>query len=262
MDKIRKCKKILYLLIFLLLFFLPVNQIIAQEIDKTVTIKAAVGAYKLILMGYTSPKAIVEVTMGDRLSETTIARDDGIFLFYDIWMPENITELCFITTDVDGISSAPICLPAPPAKDTSIFDIYLPPTFTLETNQVTYNSTAPAAGRTTPDSEVDIYLFRKETPGLVPAAYARSAPKVTIISDSKGYFEFSLPSNTRTIYRVFVGSKFGDFISPKSNTLTYWVIRLLTWILVLGGIIFALLLFLAYLKRPRKRKAKLPCIGD
>jgi len=256
-------KFLIGLVLVFFLFLTTVSFVFAQNIEEQVKVKAVVGKYRLVLMGYTSPRAVVRVTMGANLDETTIARDDGIFLFYDIWMPATPSEPCFIATDVNGVSSALLCLAAPAKEDTSIFDIYLPPTLTLETDKVAYNSTVAARGMTTPKSEVEIYLFKKDVKGMVAGAWAKQAPRVKILSNDTGNFEFNLPSNVRTTYRVFVGSRFADFMSPKSNTLAYWVIKALVWTAIIIAISLGILsvILLLYLIK-RKRKIALPCIGD
>lgn len=251
--------------VFLGLFFLLIlgkSFAFSEKIEESVKVRAVVGKYKLTLMGYTSPGAKVEMEMGKTVKEETIARNDGVFIFYEVWMPEEPGEICFIATDIDGISNSPLCLPAPAKKDTSIFDIYLGPTLALATDKVAYNKTKPGFGRTTPDSEVEIYLFRKEGRGNVFSAHAKEAPKVVIKSNKKGYFEFNLPSNVETSYRVFVGSRFGNFISPKSNTLTYWVIKAMVWTVIIVLILLIILIFALGWLVFKKRKNILPCIGD
>jgi len=57
----------------------------------------------------------------------------------------------------------------------------------------------------------------------IKEASAYSIPIYQIISDSNGNYEFNLPSETSSRWRIFAASDFQGKNSAKSNTLSFWV---------------------------------------
>jgi len=251
-------KRVILGLVFL---GLSVGAIWGVEIEEKVNVRVIVGKYRLVIMGYTSAGAEVELTMGERVNETTIANEEGVFIFYNVFMPEVPSEPCLVATDISGVTSAPICLSVPSAKDTTIVDVYMPPTLAVSLGKIEEGKTEAAYGMTTPDSEVEVYLFNEEKQSIIKGVFAKEGPKLKIESDQVGKFEFNMPTNQATKYRLFVGSRFDDFISPKSNTLSYKVLAKISLIIIILLVLALVLSIIAYLVIREKRKP-LPCIGD
>lgn len=191
-------------------------------------VKARVGRYRATISGFTSPYAQVFLS-GFGLYRETTASKEGLFLFDQVLLPEKPTELCFQAQDLKTIPSSLLCLPKFLSnRDILIKDIYLPPTISLEKGQAPYNQTVAARGATTPNSPVALYLFEKEPPFyfssfFVRKIFAKAGPRLEIKSNNFGFFEFNLPTAYPADFRFFVGSSFGQFVSPKSLTLTFKV---------------------------------------
>jgi len=202
-----------------------------SPISKFVTILSQVGEYHLTLEGYTSPGALVELTTGlFTLTEKRTADENGYFRFNNILLhPFLSKEPCLMATDRNGLTTAPLCLPAlPSSRDVFITGVILAPTLFLEKSRVESGKNTLAYGFTTPNSLVNLYLFREEKKwfltNFIKAAQAKGAPIFSFKSNKSGYFEFNLPSYLPTTYRLFVASKFLDSPSPKSNTLKFQIL--------------------------------------
>ncbi len=137
----------------------------SSAISKFVTVFSQVGEYHLTLEGYTSPFALVELSTGlFTVTELRTADKTGYFKFESILLHSFLSsEPCLIATDKSGVSTPPLCLSAiPKGKDVFIKGIILAPSLVLEKGQEKAKKTTVASGYTTPDSTVELFLFREE----------------------------------------------------------------------------------------------------
>ena len=245
----------------------------SQSIAKRVTVFGQVGEYHLTIEGYTSPFALVELSTGlFTVSEMRSADNTGYFIFRNILLhPFLSNEPCLIATDKNHVFTPPLCLPQiPRGRDVFITGVILAPSLILEKGESESGRTTPASGYATPNSSVDLYLFRQEKKHFweswIRKAEAKGTPRFSFQSNKKGYFEFNLPSYLPTTYRLFVASNFcpgtkrcGSLpctdwcgVSPKSNTLKFKVLNF--WekiILSIYNLLYLLVsIILKFIKNP------------
>jgi len=148
------------------------------------TVSAKVGGYLFDIEGLTSPWARVEFfSSQDNVRLTTIADDQGVFHFVNALMPLVTGDFCFLATDIDQVTNAPLCFPPPsPSTKTSIRGIILPPSLSLEKDLFKQGETVAAFGRTVPSSEIKTYFFEDENPSLLELLDA-FAPKLLSAND-------------------------------------------------------------------------------
>ena len=217
-------------------------------------VTARIGGYLFHIEGLTSPWAKVEFysTQGN-INLEAIADDKGVFRFVNALMPLSTGDFCFISIDTNLNGSPPLCFtPPPPQTKTNIIGVVLPPSLTIEENVFHQNDTVAASGKTTPDSEINVYLFEDENPPLMelidifaPKVMAREGPLLSISSNKDGEFVFNLPSTKSTSWRMFVGTQknqLGENPSPKSNILQFASLSWWKWFL-LTVIVWLLKLF-------------------
>jgi hypothetical protein len=211
----------------------------------SVKVSAQIEGYLFNIEGLTSPWAQVSFfsTQGN-IDLETIADDQGVFRFSKALMPLSTGDFCFISIDTSSNGSPPLCFsPPPPQTETSIVGIVLPPSLTIEENVFHQNDTVSAGGKTSPDSQLNVYLFEDENPPLIelidifaPKVGAREGPTLSVFSDEKGEFTFNLPSTKSTSWRMFVGTQknqLGQNPSPKSNILQFASLSWWKWLLLL-----------------------------
>lgn len=219
-----------------------------------ITVSTAIGEPKLTLFGWTSPKALVELS-GQRVADEVIADEKGYFFFDRIFLPRpnpNYPELCLSAIDTQSRVSFPTCLAPLPGGpfNITVGPVLLPPTLSLSGP----SGAEAGTGATIPKVAVEI-SFANELPasrqggasvGLVRQANAFFLPKYQLTSDENGNFEFNLPNHPATAgdWRLFASAYFQNFATPKSNTLTFRVLSpwALFWqqITKLWGFILAL----------------------
>ncbi len=208
-----------------------------------VKISATIGEPKLTVFGYSSPNSLVKLE-GERVSEQTIAGKDGYFFFDRIFLPNpnpDYPELCLTAIDTQSRLSFPTCLPELPLGLylTEIGPVLLPPTISLEKGVFLSSEQIKAQGLTIPNCPVNIFLANKSSSTknnfwsfeFVPKAEAYFIPQYQITSDENGYFEFNLPSQKQTDWKMFAGADFRQSPTPKSNTLTFAIIPWWQWFL-------------------------------
>ena len=262
-------KVILSLLVSLCIscfFYFFLTNIIVSPKKKTsppvlsldVNVIARIGEYELnSISGWTSPFAIVSLN-SPGLARKTNADDKGFFIFTNVLVRSNLSEICLFSQDPFGISANPVCLAPQDVLDGLIVkDILLPPTILVDKEKFTTAETAKASGMTFPNSEVIGNLFFGKKTALTLVA----------TSNENGKYEISLPGSLPSTNRIYVFSILnpqtsqslgflGKMLSPKSNILTffisspYWlyVIPFLFWLFVF------LFLFFFYHKNYRNRQ--------
>ena len=237
-----------------------VNATTINPISKEITISATIGKPKLSLFGYAPSRSKVMLS-GIGVSDTTTATSNGYYEFTNVFLPSPINkkllvypEICLTAVDKMGLTTQPTCIPPLPLGDTqyNIGPVILSPTFQLEKGSSNKNDTVKAFGITTPDSRVSIYLAkeREKTPifSVIKNASAYYIPTYQIQSDKHGYFEFSLPTDSTNIWKLFASTKVLGANSPKSNTLTFRILSsFLLFIKRLMALIALLKPYLIYL---------------
>lgn len=249
------------------------------------TISASVGEPVLRLWGYGPTNSRVELT-GDRVTDFTYSGTNGFFEFSKTFLPlpNNLLypELCLNGIDPVGLATPPTCIPPLPATNLSydIGPIILPPTISLEVGSAVPGNQTEASGITIPNSEVKIVLAEGGGRSslaefsIVRLARAYYIPDYTVRSDSRGYFNFNMPTVSPDNWHVFAIAKYSQgIISPKSNTLTFRVIspttvamqnilKLILSFLNLPGLIiieiFVILVILVFLFRSKMNKNRVP----
>jgi len=181
-----------------------------------ITVSAAIGERKLTIFGWAPVQSQIRLD-GGAVYDSVSAAKDGSFLISGIYLP-NIPvypEICLQARDAEGRTTQPTCLPRLEIGqyNYTVGPVLLSPTLSLEKGEIIKGNQAAAQGKTTPNTQVGIFLAR--------TALAYSIPKYQIMSDKAGNFEFNLPTEAVDKWRVFAGANILGAASPKSNTLTF-----------------------------------------
>jgi len=256
-------------------------------ITPTETPLPQIGKIPFKIFGY-APSSTSVSLIGKNILELTSANESGYFEFNNVPLPEIKGEVGFypelcIQAYFQESSTQPTCLAPLPVgnKSYEIGPVVLSPILIIEKGETTTNSQIKAIGKTTPNTEVSIFLAKEEQKTnildiidkikLIKTVSAYYLPKYQTVSDANGNFEFNLPTESSSRWRVFAASLFQGQNSPKSNTLSFLVVpqtleliqKLISFIislfsrwffdLILLEIIVALILFRAI----RKTKSKI-----
>lgn len=245
-----------------------------------VQITVSVGQPRMRLYGYAPSSSLVKLT-GAGVGDQTQADNNGYFEFNSIFLPKpggaleaivNLVypEICLqAETGTKGVTTQPTCIPPLPQEDRfyEIGPVLLSPSLIIEKGNLAKGEQVKASGKTTPNTDVIVYLARAKTGSsffqLVKDVLAYNIPIYQIVSDEHGYYEFNLPSDSTDNWRLFTASQVLGSNSPKSNTLSFSIkpsyfnlLQLLInflfryWpLLLLPFILFIILLF-------RKRRTK------
>lgn len=256
-------------LILLFLFLLFPFQAQAIEQSNSVSVSASIGENEVSIFGYTSPNSKVELT-GINIYSLDYSDDTGYFEFNSLVLPRNSSELCLQSKDDSSRSSSLICTPPPPSTNyhTDIGPIILPPTVSLEQDNIHPNTTVISSGQSIPKSTVTVYFYKvnDSAQSFPKSALAYSLPKIETTTDEKGNYNINLPTAYSSDYRLYTSVTYNDNFSPKSNTLLYTMPSLFwlflqqhAYLMVLLPIfIFSLLLFflLLFLNSPKVHNLK------
>jgi uncharacterized protein YcfL len=224
---------ILSLFLTSFLFFLanPLHAIDLKQKD-SINISASIGQNRVTINGYTSPQSRVELT-SPRVYAVTYSDDNGYFIFDKTILPRHPSDLCLSSIDNHQRHSYPVCIPPPPENNdhTDIGPILLPPTITLENDQVNPNSTILTSGQSIPNSQISLHFYKVDDQGLTfpKPVQAYSLPSLSVNSDSQGNFNINLPTAYASDYRLYASTRYSRNYSPKSNTLIY-ILPSLFWI--------------------------------
>lgn len=208
-----------------------------------IAVTATIGKSYLSIYGYGPIHS--EVTLkGQGVSEKTISDETGLFRFGSVYnFTYSYPELCIQSSDAENRVTQPTCIPPLPNDNLIPFEvgpILLSPTLSLSNNKVATDSESYLSGKTTPNTEVNIFLAKnkqslllrsrkKRILSLVGAANAYNLPILSTISNEKGEFDINMPTSDIAEYKVFTSTKFNDNPSAKSNTLEFAVISFLKY---------------------------------
>jgi len=214
-------------LLLILFFLVPTStQAIDYKGTASTTITASIEENRVTIFGYTSPNSRVELS-SPKVFAVTFSNQEGYFLFDKSILPRNPSDLCLTSFDNHGRTTSPTCIPAPPPYNyhTDIGPILLPPTISLENDQIDPNSTVISSGQAIPNSTVSIHFYKVNDAGqsFIKEAQAYSLPALTTFTDILGNFSLNLPTAYSSDYRLYASTKFNDNYSPKSNTLIYFL---------------------------------------
>lgn len=205
-------------LLFLLIIFAAAASAIVINFKRrlilgTVTFSTTIGEPKLTIFGWAPAQSQVKLD-GLAVADTTTAAADGSFLISRVYLPPSslYPEICLQAHDAIGRTTQPTCLPRLETGhyNYTVGPVLLSPTLSLEKGEIIKGEAVAASGKTTPNTEVDIFLAR-----------TYSLPKYQIKSDKGGNFEFNLPTEAVDEWRVFAGAGILGSNSPKSHTLTF-----------------------------------------
>jgi hypothetical protein len=258
-------------LLFFLFFLIP-HPTFAAEYNATAstTITASVGENRLTIYGYTSPNSRVELS-NSKIFSVTYSDSTGYFLFDKILLPKTtLPDLCLTSSDNNSRQTTPVCIPSPPATNyqTDTGPILLPPTISLEEDNINPNSTVVTSGQAIPNSQVSLSFYKvsdtAKSFSFIKQVSAYSLPSVTATTDSQGNFSLNLPTAYASNYRLYASTRFNNNYSPKSNTLVYILPSLFYLFLqqypfikfLLPLFIFTLIIFfyLLHLQKPKPSK--------
>jgi len=192
------------------------------------------------IFGYAPSSTFVSL-IGKNTLELTSANESGYFEFNNVPLPEIKGEVGFypelcIQAYFQESSTQPTCLAPLPVgnKSYEIGPVVLSPILIIEKGETTTNSQIKAIGKTTPNTEVSIFLAKEEQKTnildiidkikLIKTVSAYYLPKYQTVSDVNGNFEFNLPTESPSRWRIFAASLFQGQNSPKSNTLSFLVV--------------------------------------
>ncbi|MFH1971414.1 MAG: hypothetical protein ABIJ05_03470 [Patescibacteria group bacterium] len=188
---------------------------------------------KLIIFGY-GPSFSDIYMEGIGVSENTKTLEDGYFEFNSLTFPTLLSslvgnlypEICIWSKDLLDRKTPPTCIPplSLAILTRKIGPILLAPTLGIESSKIPQGKQIIAYGTTTPNTEVNIFLAKKDTKSIfniIPEISAYSLPKYTINSNQKGYFEFTLPTSDSDNWKVYAASNFQGNNTPKSYTLSF-----------------------------------------
>jgi len=189
----------------------------------------------LVIWGYGPADSLVKMT-GIAVSQKTHSDEKGYFEFKNLTFPAILSnlfgriypEICFQATDDEKTTTYPVCIPSLPlvSPSQSIGPIILPPTLRISKNPLLENSQMIASGKTLPVSPIFVHLAKAETKlkiNLVSQVEAFYISGFQTQSDEKGHYEFSLPTASVDVWKLFVSTAYQNNPSPKSNTLTFSV---------------------------------------
>lgn len=260
---------ILRLSLIIILLLLLVSQIVSKPrttqaaittpLQYEVTISASIGEPKLRLYGWGPANSEVNLD-GIGITDKTRSGNDGYYEFSSVFLPlpeampiDNkfvYPEICLIAIDEFLATTYPTCIPPLPVGnyDYDIGPVNLSPTLVLEKGSLLKGEQVKASGKTTPNTDVQIYLAREETKRsffniftIVKEVFGYYIPVYETKSDENGEFEFNLPAESVDNWKMYAAATIKNAPSPKSNTLSF---QILPDYYSLIGLINAILAFL------------------
>lgn len=142
-----------------------------------VTVGARVGEFYLNLSGYASPYASVVLTVDGNFIRSTVADQNGVFYFTAVEVSRGFDHFCLTTVDFRRIGESEGCLNITPVnQDTTINDIFLPPTIGILRKQIGTDEDGVIYGYSVPNATVTIKIKDGKT--------------ITVKTDATGYYSY------------------------------------------------------------------------
>lgn len=184
------------LIYFFLLFTLSSNSIYCQvnpnpqgsfevEIGGTVSSKSATPSPNQIsapsilvtMSGFASPNASIVIVDSNGTSIATLTADaGGNFTVTNLNMSVTPAEYCFRVVDFKRLGTSESCMTIDPTTQSTISNIYLPPTIGVERAEISEGEDAVIYGYTMPGATVKLRLSTGDI--------------VSITADEAGYYEY------------------------------------------------------------------------
>ncbi len=153
------------------------------------TVYGKLGDFYLSLSGYIAPFAsIVLYTDGVYLRATT-ADQNGYFTISEVLVKAGLTRFCFDAVDFRRLGESYSCMTVPPIREnTTIKDIFLPPTLGLLRTTIEAGSSAVAFGYSMPNALVTLHFGNKT---------------YTTFADNTGYYQFVIKDVKAGTYQLY-----------------------------------------------------------
>lgn len=165
-----------------------------------VNVSGKIGDYYLTISGSIAPYASVVLISNNNILTSTTANSLGYFVLPSILVSKGFSDVCFQAVDVKRLGESYTCISLSSVdKDTTIRNIFLPPTLGLEKKQVTEGSEVIAWGYTMPNGTVTLH----SSDGRI----------FTVKADNNGYYEFHFPVAKAGSYQLFADATFNNFKS-------------------------------------------------
>lgn len=228
------------------------------KVKASETVRVFIGENRFTLYGYTSPFAHVTLE-GQGIFDETTADKHGYFIFKNRFSPGNDREACLIAKDTQGRVSFPVCLPPfPMKKNVTIGPIILSPSLSLNRGLFTLNDRGTLDGMSIPNTKVAVSFFGEQAEAIT----------INTITDTDGNFSVNFPTDHPQTMRAIATTRFQEYPSGISNTITidvlpWWMIFLtflglllsnilknaLTYIFILELLVLGLLIWLKWYKK-------------
>lgn len=171
---------ILFVFVFLFLKLIVSPALAQVKIypgNAQVTVGARVGEFYLNLSGYASPYASVVLTVDGNFIRSTVADQNGIFYFTAVGVSRGFDHFCLTQVDFRRIGDSEGCLTITPiTQDTTINDIFLPPTIGILRKQIGTDEEGVIYGYSMPNATITIKIKDGKT--------------ITVTTDATGYYSY------------------------------------------------------------------------
>lgn len=190
-----KIVKLIVLFSCLALFLYLSELLYAQQKSQDIEVSATVGDFTVNISGFISPGATVKLSSNQVFLAEVVADENGSFLFPNILIQKDTQQLCLTAIDVRKLGQSFTCFSsASITGNANLKDVFLPPTISLSTSEITQGSFAIASGYTMPNAQVNIQLGENII--------------FTAIADSKGYYEFMIKDLAPGKYNLFTSARY------------------------------------------------------
>ena len=190
-----------------LTFALRANaQTIVYPGNVSTTVNASVGGVYLSISGYTSPYASIVMTSNGQFIRSVVADALGNFFISQILVRENFSNFCLSVTDFKRLGEAEACLDINPVTtDTTIDNIFLPPTVGLLKKEISAGDQAVIYGYSRPNSTVIIK--------------SKDGNAYTAQTDSTGYYSITIKNVQAGTYSFLAYGKLDnkESLPPKKG---------------------------------------------
>ncbi len=159
-------------LIVVFIFSLLVFNFPRAKAQTSLTVSMTVGDTSLLISGKTSPEALVTFTENDSVLGTTSALSDGTFSKRFTAQTAGLHQIKIYAKDSAGVTSSTVTqsLSLTGQTETSLSNVILPPTISLDKSTVAQGETVTVSGRTAPAATVAIFVFETRIANVTSSA--------------------------------------------------------------------------------------------
>lgn len=124
-----------------------------------ISVSASVGQYYLNLSGFIAPYASIVLISDNNVLRSVVADNTGHFYLSGVLIQKGFSNFCLDAVDVKRLGESYTCFSISPATASVFMDnIFLPPTFGVESNQINQGTKAIIWGYSMPNAKVKVYL--------------------------------------------------------------------------------------------------------